>query len=381
MPPAWPTGKTGGMSTELDLTWLDPSLGALQRRERGFGTGLCRAIADRLGIDVTLVRVAFVILGLSAGLGLGLYLWGTALTAGPDGRRPAETMFPGFLAWSPIGQKAFVLGSLIAVMALTSWITPLPWFAGVGLLIALVLWRNNRAPGGAATGATTTALELADNDDELVAAWRSTIASAVGPARPSPLPEIDLYSPEPEPAPSPAPRPRSGWGIGLAILVLPSVAAAIAYAVFGLGPLHGLGTFTATAAVLTLGYSLMVRRRRVPRTVLALVALTTAGTGWLAVQAAAVPEPTPYPEVMNIRVVGERTEIDLTAEDLEGIEEIRIQAIASELEVNLPAPVTNVAVSEPNLGTVTYGSRSGAAPLDIEVTVDARLSYVELDGD
>ena len=67
------------MSTELDLGWLDPGLGALQRQESGMGSGLCRAIATRMGIDVVLVRVAFALLALSGGLGVALYAWGTAL--------------------------------------------------------------------------------------------------------------------------------------------------------------------------------------------------------------------------------------------------------------------------------------------------------------
>ena len=78
----------GRMAPELDLAWLDPSLRGLTRRDAsGLGSGLCRAIAERIGVDPVLVRVALIVLILSGGLGIGLYAWGTVLTRGPSGTR------------------------------------------------------------------------------------------------------------------------------------------------------------------------------------------------------------------------------------------------------------------------------------------------------
>ena len=56
-------------STELDLAWVHPRLGGLARRDTtGLGSGLSRAVADRLGFDVALVRMAFIVLTFGAGL-------------------------------------------------------------------------------------------------------------------------------------------------------------------------------------------------------------------------------------------------------------------------------------------------------------------------
>lgn len=147
------TGKTGHMSTELDLGWFDPNLGALQRREAsGLSTGLSRAIAERLGVDVILVRVVFVVLTFCAGLGLALYGWGTVLTRGPQGVRPVDQFLPGFRGWSPFSQKTLVVVSTIAFIATIGSAFPLPWGAGLLVLIALAVLRRRTHRAAAQRG-------------------------------------------------------------------------------------------------------------------------------------------------------------------------------------------------------------------------------------
>ena len=107
----------GRMAPELDLAWLDPSLRGLTRRDAsGLGSGLCRAIAERIGVDPVLVRVALIVLILSGGLGIGLYAWGTVLTRGPSGTRPIDSVLPTFTTWSSLAQKAAVVVTVILVM-------------------------------------------------------------------------------------------------------------------------------------------------------------------------------------------------------------------------------------------------------------------------
>lgn len=372
------TGKTGVMPHDLDLSWLDPSLGAVRRREHGLGSGLSKAIAGQLGIDVILVRVAFVVLTLTAGLGLGLYAWGTLLTPGPSGRRPAERLFPGFLSWSVNGQKIFVLGTLIALMALTSAATPLPWFAGVGILMVIAVLRRGRQGVDPTQGQASP--EPVTDDGDVISAWRQSIASAIGstPA-PDTLPEVDLYSPEPSYSEPPAARTPAGWLIGAAILTAP-LALGLALSANDVNPLISLTAATAAAALLTLGYALIVRTRRVPRLALLVVALYTAASGWLAVEAAEVAPPAADPSVISIRSVAEDTIITLTEKDLEGIDEVRISAVASDLTVLFPAPVVNVE-TDATFGATMYGTRSNEKPLDVKVFVDNTLSSVNVEGD
>ncbi len=371
------------MSTELDLGWLDPGLGPLQRQESGMGSGLCRAIATRMGIDVVLVRVAFALLALSGGLGVALYAWGTALTPGASGVRPIHSLLPSFEGWSPTAQKAAVILTSLATVGLVSFVTPLPWGPGVILVALFVLARRGR-PGGtwsrtAPAPAPAQSRPVA-SDDDLVAQWRHRMSSAAGsPRGTESLPVVDLYSPEPAVARPSVPRPKAAWLIGVGILGVAAAAGTVGALVLG-SPMLGLGAALIAGGSLTALYAAVTRAKRVPRPLLVGLVLAMVAAGWLAPRAA-WPSEAPLPEaaVMTIRTVADERVIDLRAEDLTGIDEVRIEAIASDVTVLLPGPPLSVTSNEMFSDVSVETGNSTAAPLDVDVTVDATLSAVTLE--
>lgn len=368
---------------DLDLAWLDPSLGALQRRQPGVFTGLAQAIADRLGVDPVLVRVAFVVLALCGGLGVALYGWGSALTAGPDTRRPIDAYLPSFRGWPSPWAKAVVVTTTLAVMALTGAITPLPWLSGVALLGAFVIIRRTQTDTQqpSLTGHDAREIQNTPRDDhELIASWRASMAAAAGDARP--LPAVELYGapplPEPRVGSSTVAPPRTSWGAGIATVIVMAAVAPAAYLIFGLSPLETLAASSASAGVVVAGVG-MLTRRRVPRSVLSLVVVLAISSALMAVQTAA-PVPAAADGVLNIRVVGERSELVLTADDLEGITTIDLDAVGSDVTVRLPGTIENLTVDR-GFGVVTHSSGAPDDALEVAVVVDliaARVHFEEV---
>lgn len=350
------------------------------------GSGLCRAIAARMGIDVVLVRVAFALLALSGGLGIALYAWGTALTRGATGVRPIDSLLPSFGRWSGAAQKATVILSTLAGVSLVSSVTSLPWGPGVILVALLVLARRSRRGGSwPPPSPPRTAFHPPSgpgpvvSDEALVADWRSRMHAAVGPARgPDPLPVVDLYSPEPTAAPPAVPRPRAAWLIGLAILAAMVAAGAVVAVVLG-GPMMGLGAALVTGGSLVVLYSAVARSRRVPRPLIGVLVFAMVLGGWLAPRAAGPGvAPSADAAVLSVHVVGQDRVIDLREDDLLGIDHIDVEAIASDVTVLLPGSPESV-TSEQRLGEVTSSFSEESTPLDITVSVDATLSSVTLE--
>lgn len=386
------------MSTELDLGWFDPQLGALQRPDAtGLGTGLSRSIANRLGVDVVLVRVVFVVLAFCSGLGLALYGWGTVLTRGPQGTRPVDQFLPGFRTWSPFAQKVLVLATTIALIATIGAAFPLPWGAGVLVLIVLAVARrqakkNAAPPAGwypppsapAAPAAAGPQPAHAPLDDQtLVAQWRNSITEAVGThiaAVPLPqLPEVDLYAPD-EPAPRPAaPQAKPGWVGGLLVLGAMIAVTAIASGALGWSGVVSLAAATAAGGLATIVFALATRQRRIPRLILAALAVPIVATGWLAteVSAGAGPEPA---RTHTVRIVAEDTVVDLREMDLSGIDTVRIDALLSDVRVILPGPVESLSANT-WMGDITDTTAAPSADnpmLKVNVEVTARLADVTL---
>lgn len=113
-------------------------------RSRRMLAGVARGISDRYGVDVGLVRVAFVVLACAWGLGLIVYaaMWalvpreaGDTVTlgddAGPDGAEPTEP----WLAY------ALLAGTLaFGLLVISSWWGGPRWGGGVGLLWLVLLF-------------------------------------------------------------------------------------------------------------------------------------------------------------------------------------------------------------------------------------------------
>lgn len=77
------------MNTHVDLSLVDQRLAGMERPlATGPTSGLSRALSERLQIDALLIRVGFAVLTLFSGIGLALYLWGTALTPRAGGTAP-----------------------------------------------------------------------------------------------------------------------------------------------------------------------------------------------------------------------------------------------------------------------------------------------------
>lgn len=105
--------------------------------EHGYTGGLCQAVAVRQGIDPVLVRVLTIILALSCGLGLGLYLTFWSLT--PSIRHdeaPLDRVLPASRRWGPTA--VWVYGLLVTglVVLLVGQLTPLGWWPAIVLLLA-----------------------------------------------------------------------------------------------------------------------------------------------------------------------------------------------------------------------------------------------------
>lgn len=362
------------MTTELDLGWIDTRLGGLRRQEPGQGSGLCRAVAARLSVDVVLVRVVVALLALSGGLGIALYLWGTALTQGPTGVRPIDSILPSFVNWGRRAQQATVILSSVGLVAAVSSITPLPWFPGVLVIALLLLARRRQGLVGRNQAwpppATRPQPAGPESDDALVARWRATMNAAAGPAK---LPVVDLYSPEPERRPD-APKARTAWLAGTALLLVSAGAGVGAYLVFG-DPVLGLGAGLILAGLLTVVHAVATRTRRVPRPVLVLMVAGAALAGWLSTQAATPDIPS---GTYTVEAVAQERVVDLTAEDLTDVDEIRIEAVLSDLTVILPGPPDDVDTSDVHVSDLTIAPGDGDA-FEIPIIVDSTLSSVTLE--
>ena len=112
-------------------------------------TGTSVAVARRLGVSVLSVRVAFVLLSLASGLGVGLYLIGW-FAPGPRSRGPAvESRSDPPMAVDPLRSLGFGLIAIAMLISATqaglaswSWIFPAMVIA-FGVMVA---WRQRSRP-------------------------------------------------------------------------------------------------------------------------------------------------------------------------------------------------------------------------------------------
>ncbi|ERK55272.1 PspC domain protein, partial [Propionibacterium acidifaciens F0233] len=104
--------------------------------------GVCQGIADRTGIDPLLLRLVAALAGLSAGLGVALYLtlWVTTPTR-QDDRSPVERVLPCLRRTGWFGFAVLLLAVGAATVLAVHDLVPLTWWpiALIALLV-IIMW-------------------------------------------------------------------------------------------------------------------------------------------------------------------------------------------------------------------------------------------------
>jgi signal transduction histidine kinase len=121
--------------------------------------GVAGGLGERMGVESTVVRLAFVVLSLAAGLGLALYVLMYLLSAEPDPRATLVLRRPTLRQAASFG--LIVLGALVLLRALGLWF-------GDALVIPVVLLTLG------------SAVLWTRGDDEERARWRGAIARLPG---------------------------------------------------------------------------------------------------------------------------------------------------------------------------------------------------------
>lgn len=252
-----------------------------RQREQAIVAGVCAGFAQRWGVDARLLRIAVVILSLSAGLGVILYAAAAALVPldGSD-EEPIRSWLPFTRSWS----TAAVVAAVIALAAVTFGI--LGGWSGVGLLPGLVVlgvWYfgavRPRRPRPSAPPARTPAA-ASSRFEEVAEAWRQRLLEqqrlASGATVPPPVPTPATIPPQIHPATELRRGAGRWWWLALTLLG----AGAVVLGFTGVGTAPTLAWLS--IATIALGITLMVAsRRRRPRlmgfvTVLAILATSMA---------------------------------------------------------------------------------------------------------
>ena len=155
------------------MTTSDASAGVLRRdRDEGWIAGVAAGIARRFGVDVSLVRIAFVVATAAGGVGVAAYLLGWLVVPAGDSRPARVGIRTGRAAVEvAVGTAFLLLAVLLTFRALGIWFSdaivwPLVLIAGGGALI----WRQSmtpreaRAPDAPAPAKPRTARESAVGD-------------------------------------------------------------------------------------------------------------------------------------------------------------------------------------------------------------------------
>ncbi|MGV8846566.1 PspC domain-containing protein [Tessaracoccus sp.] len=371
---------------------LDSRLVGLQRPPRsGFTAGLCRALAERWGVDPLIVRLAAIALTLAGGVGIGLYAWGWMLTPRVGGQPPILRLFPAFSRWTTTTQTIIIAASLLAVLLSGSSKTGVA--LGPVLVVAVLVWALSRKRGRA-SGVSSTPSPAApytgvvgvttQADGESVEAWRARLGNHAG----SPLPTVDLYAPEPAPSQAPVPASRApqrtSWGAAAAVVLLTGLAGAVPL-MLGMQPalLWGCVAAGGTAGVSLLLWSMVSRRRRMPGALLILALVGAVGSGLLAVNhsaAVTVPLEQASNAVAQYSFVGEVDgQLDLTGIPADEAATVTIDATASVVHVRLAAAPRSVLVEGDAINVVQQPSRVADTPGNVDLILVGDFSIVALE--
>lgn len=402
------------MNQTVDLAVVDPRLRGVRRpADTGPSSGLCRALAQRFGIDPLVLRIAAIALTFAAGLGLVLYAWGTLLTPRVGGVAPIQNILPAFARWTRTTQLLVVGISTLAIVTLSASTTGLPIGPAVVLLVVFLIVRRRReaaptqwgpwspgaqpgalsAPGPSASAADGTAERA---EPETVEAWRAHIGAyaARPPAAGDPLPIVDLYGSVAGTTATlaPVPRPPVTWAGG-AVVILLGLAGAAAPLLLGLQPVVAWSLAGATLAlgVSFLLWALLVRSRRLPAAILIAALVTGAGAAGISLQhagpmsnagAAADTVLTSGQSVTYPFMAANDGLVDLRDTPLDVVAEVRIDATASNVRVLLPGAPLAVQTQE-NLSRIEYqpipGGQSTPKASSITLVINANLSNVTLE--
>ena len=138
--PTPPTGPQSGVRLQLR-----------RRREGHYVAGVARGLADTLAVDVTYVRLAFVVLTLASGAGLVLYAAMWLLVPESDSEAPiaqisAMAGHDDLSARHGIALGSIVLGVALLLKRSGLWFPDRLLWPGVMIATgAAMVWRNDRA--------------------------------------------------------------------------------------------------------------------------------------------------------------------------------------------------------------------------------------------
>lgn len=124
---------------------MESFLALRREREQAILAGICVAFSRRYGVDLLLVRLAVVLLGLSSGLGVVVYLWAWSVLPTADGQ-PAlvERWWPGAGEWS--AQTKTVIGAVLALFGVAIGANAFPWgVAPAAVLLGAVMVARHQA--------------------------------------------------------------------------------------------------------------------------------------------------------------------------------------------------------------------------------------------
>lgn len=391
------------MGTLVDLGALDQRLTDLQRpAASGFSPGLCRAVAERLGVDPLILRVLVVALTFAAGLGIVLYVWGTVLTARVGGQAPIERHVPTFGRWPRRTQLWVVaISSLVVVISAASNTSVA---LGPAIIILSLVWLSRRrsvsltGTGAATTPPVRVAADVPDPAEAVtVEEWRARLGAhaARRPTDTDRLPVVDLYGPEPGPDPTPpAARRKTSWFGALAIVALGLLTGLTAGSVdAGVDPvLMAMAVCTATVGISMLAWALVIRSRRLPFFLIAVVLAGAAVTSAYAVQHAA-PGETVAASPTDDTVIGDdltyefvadgRGLVDLSHLSLDDVRTVHVEATASNVRILLPGEPAGHRVSSTmssiDLVETPTGNRVPVPASGISLDIIATMSTVTVE--
>lgn len=358
------------MTHDVDRNWLEESIAPLRRGDSsGLGSGLSRAIAAAFGIDVILVRVAFIALTFCAGLGLALYAWGTLLTPGPHGTRPIDSTIAGYASWSRTARLALVLGSSFALVIVVGASTSLPW--GLALLASLGIWWLLRRARGHLAGAEPLPSSPAMDENELIDQWRRETAVAVG-RQVAKAPATAEPPIAPARHPSPQPVARTAWMAGLLLIVAAAGVGALCVGALGMGVAASLAVASIALGAAFLLFTILSPSRRLPRPLLAFLLVPLVACGWLATGGVAAAAPAEE-GTRTVRAIATSTTVDLT--DMPATGTFEIVAVASDVTVIVPGVPEGGIATTNRLSSVDV-PRDGSGTWPARLVIDATASSV-----